>query len=54
MALMADGAIPVVKVSGTVAVMVFLYVVVIFGSLHLLAISHPGNKYAQAWIALGF
>lgn len=51
---MADGAIPVIKVSGTVAIMVTLYVIVVFGSLHLLAISKPQSKWAQAWIALGF
>lgn len=48
------GGIPVLKVSGTVAIMVFLYVVVIFGTLHLVAMSRPKSKFAQAWTLLGF
>lgn len=51
---MANGAIPVLKVSGVVALMIFLYVVVLFGSLHLLALSHPDWKWSKAWILLGF
>ncbi len=51
---MADGAIPVMKISGTVALIIFLYVVVIFGTLHLLALSKPDSKWAKAWILLGF
>lgn len=48
-----DG-IPVLKISGTVALIVFLYVVVIFGTLHLLALSKPDSKFAKAWVLLGF
>jgi hypothetical protein len=48
------GAVPVLKVSGTVALIVFLYVVVLFGSLHLWATAKPESKLAQAWILLGF
>lgn len=49
-----NGAIPVLKVSGTVAIMITLYVVVIFGTLHLLALSFPDSKLAKSWILLGF
>lgn len=49
-----NGAIPVLKISGTVAIIIFLYVVVIFGTLHLLALSKPESKLAQSWILLGF
>lgn len=49
-----NGAIPVLKISGTVALIIFLYTVVLFGSAHLLAISKPQSKLAQAWILLGF
>ena len=41
-------------VSGTHALVTMLEVVALFGALHLLAISLPGNKLAQAWLALGF
>lgn len=49
-----NGAIPVLKVSGTVALIVFLYVLIMFGTLHLVAISKPNSKWSHAWIALGF
>lgn len=49
-----NGAIPVLKISGTVALIIFLYTVVMFGTLHLVAISNPDSKFAKAWIALGF
>ena len=49
-----NGAIPVLKVSGTVAIMIALYVIVIFGTLHLVALSYPDSKLAKAWILLGF
>lgn len=48
------GAIPVLKISGTVALIVFLYVTILFGTLHLVAISYPDSKLAKAWVALGF
>jgi hypothetical protein len=41
-------------VSGTHALVVMLEVIALFGSLHLFAISFPGSKLAQAWLALGF
>lgn len=45
---------PSLKVSGAAALVTALYVVAIFGALHLLAISKPDNKYARAWLGLGF
>ena len=41
-------------ISGMTAFILFLYVVVIFGSAHLLAASFPDNKLAKAYIGLGF
>lgn len=49
-----NGSIPVLKVSGTVALMVFLYVVVLFGAAHLAALSRPDSRLSKAWILLGF
>lgn len=46
--------VPVFRVSGTSAIVTFLYVAVIFGALHLLAVSKPNSKFSQAWLALGF
>lgn len=46
--------IPVLKISGTVALIIFLYVVILFGTLHLVAISFPDSKLSKAWVALGF
>jgi len=51
---MANVPVPVFRLSGANAIVVFLYVAVIFGALHLLAISKPDNRIAQAWISLGF
>lgn len=51
---MANIPVPVFKVGGSQAIVTFLYVVVMFGSAHLLATSLPNNKYAQAWLSLGF
>jgi len=47
-------AIPVLKISGTVALIILLYTVVLFGTAHLLALSKPQSKLSQAWILLGF
>jgi hypothetical protein len=49
-----NGAIPVLKISGTVALIIFLYVTVLFGTLHLVALSFPDSKLAKAWVLLGF
>ena len=45
---------PNFHVSGLHTTAVFLVVVAVFGSLHLLAISGPDKRLAQAWLALGF
>lgn len=49
-----NGSIPVLKISGTVALIIFLYVTVLFGTLHLVALSKPDSKLAKAWVLLGF
>ena len=46
--------IPVMRVSGAFAFIVFLYVVVVFGSLHLLAISKPDWTISKVILGLGF
>jgi hypothetical protein len=43
---------PHVHISGINAWLTFLFIVVAFGSLRLLAMSHPNNTLAQAWLAL--
>lgn len=45
---------PHFHISGIHALIVFLYVVAAFGSLHLLALSMPNNRVSRAWLALGF
>lgn len=50
---MAD-VIPAFRIGGTQALVIFLYVTVVFGSLHLFAINYPSNKVAKAWLAMGF
>lgn len=42
------------KVSGMQGVIVFLFVVATFGSLHLLAASKPDAKISRIWTGLGF
>ncbi len=42
------------KVNGTQGVVIFLFVLVTFGSLHLLAASMPESKFARIWFGLGF
>ena len=49
-----NGAIPVLKISGTVALIIFLYVTILFGTLHLLALTYPQSRAAKAWVLLGF
>lgn len=51
---MANVPVPVFRVNGSNAVVTFLYVAVMFGALHLLAISKPNSRFAQAWMSLGF
>lgn len=45
---------PHFHMSGIHGVVIFLFVVAIFGSAHLAATSHPDNRISQAWLALGF
>lgn len=51
---MANVPVPTFRIGGTSGLVILLYVTALFGTLHLLAISKPDNKFAQAWIALGF
>lgn len=46
--------VPVFRINGANALVTFIYVAVIFGALHLAAISAPNNKLSKAWLALGF
>lgn len=50
---MAD-SLPHFHVSGLHTTATVLVVVAVFGALHLLAISAPERRTAQAWLALGF
>jgi len=50
----ANVPVPVFRINGASAIVTFLYVVVLFGALHLLAISKPTNRVAAAWLSLGF
>lgn len=47
-------ALPHFHVSGMHGFIVFLFVVVTFGSLHLLAMSAPDSSLSKAWLGLGF
>lgn len=51
---MANIPVPVFRINGANAIVTFLYVAVIFGALHLLAISKPDNRLSKAWLSLGF
>lgn len=52
---MAESLVPSIgKVGGADALKVSLYVVAIFGTAHLVAISHPNSRLGRAWLALGF
>ncbi len=42
------------KVNGVQGLVVFLFVLATFGSLHLLAASMPDSKFAKIWFGLGF
>jgi len=44
-----------IKITGIHAMITILFIVVSFGSLHLLAMSMPDSPWAKAWIGgLGF
>ena len=42
------------KVNGLQGVIVFLFIVAAFGSMHLLAASLPESTFAKIWFGLGF
>lgn len=42
------------SVTGMQGISIFLFVVAIFGSLHLLVASFPDNLLSRAWAGLGF
>ena len=46
--------VPVFRINGANALVTFVYVFVIFGALHLAAISNPQNKLSKVYLALGF
>jgi len=45
---------PHFHVSGIHALITFLYIIVAFGSLHVLSLSFPDSMLSQAWIGAGF
>lgn len=42
------------KVNGMQGLVIFLFIVAMFGSMHLLAASMPESKFSQIWFGLGF
>ena len=46
--------LPHFHVSGIHGLITFLFIVVAFGSIHLLAASYPDSPASQAWTGLGF
>lgn len=46
--------IPAFRIGGSHALVIFLYVFVIFGTLHLFALANPQTKFAKTLFALGF
>lgn len=51
---MANSLLPHFHVSGIHGTITFLFIVVAFGALHLLAASYPDASAAKAWTGLGF
>lgn len=51
---MAKVPVPVFRISGAGGIVVALYVLAIFGTLHLVAISRPESRFAKTLLALGF
>jgi hypothetical protein len=45
---------PHFHLSGMEGIILFLYVVAVFGALHILASSVPNNPVAKAWLSLNF
>lgn len=50
---MANVPVPVFRISGASGLVTFLYVFVMFGTLHLMASSKPDWKLSKALLALG-
>ncbi len=47
--------IPSLRIGATQAFITVLIVVVVFGTLHILATSQPGSKFTKVWVGvLGF
>lgn len=42
------------KINGMQGVIIFLFIVATFGSMHLLAASLPESRFAKIWFGLGF
>lgn len=50
----ANVKVPVFRISGAGGIVVFLYVFVTFGALHLAAISNPNKRWSKVILGLGF
>lgn len=47
--------IPVFRIGGMSVLYIAIVVIVIFGTLHLLATAHPQSAFTKVWVgALGF
>ena len=46
--------LPHFHLSGMEGVILFLYIVAVFGALHLAACSFPDNSLSRAWRGAGF
>lgn len=47
--------VPAMRIGATQALIVFLIVVVMFGTLHIYASANPGSKFTKLWVGvLGF
>lgn len=42
------------KVNGMQGLVIFLFIVAMFGTMHLLASSMPDSKFTKIWLGLGF
>lgn len=47
--------VPVFRIGGTSVLFIFLSVLIIFGTLHLVAAAYPDSRFTKVWVgALGF
>lgn len=51
---MKGNTVPHFHLSGANAVVLFLYIVAVFGGLHMVAASFPESQFSRAWLKLGF